>query len=356
MCVIIVKKGQRKLDQDIALKALSYNPDGFGIQMLDSGEVFKTMEMSVAQDWLTSERPFVFHSRLTTVGKTSLDNVHPIQINEHNWLFHNGTVQVPHTWCKDKSDSRFVADTLRKTPWQSWKDILSLTDSRFAYTRQSKSGKMYVNRVGTWHEQDGVYYSKSNVLEGQHLVAVYGTLRQGFGNHRLLRGAKCVGAGRTIDQYAMVCNGIPYVLPGHREDAYNVRVEVYAVDDSTLENLDRLENHPDWYERVKTKISLDNGLVADAWLYFNDVEVEPGTQFYSDYEHYRKPVAATYYSPTIFDLEDEDDSEYVFRQGDFMWDENEKLWFNTMTNDYWSTEEKDEYFELMNDNQLSLFG
>lgn len=353
MCVIIVKKGQQKLDQDIALKALAYNPDGFGIQMLDSGEVYKTMNIAEAQDWLTSERPYIFHARYTTVGKTSLDNVHPIQINEHNWLFHNGTVQVPHTWHKDKSDTRFVADTLRKTPWQSWKDILSLTESRFAYTRQSKNGKMYVNRVGTWHEENGVYYSKPTVLEGKHLVAVYGTLRKGFHNHKLLRHSNCLGSGQTIEQYAMVCTGIPYVLPGHREDGYNIHVEVYAVDDSVLASLDRLENHPDWYQRAKTKISLDNGLVADAWLYFNDVEITNDMRFYSNYEHYHKPSEPTYYSPSIF--EDEEELEERFCNGDFVWDDNEKLWFNIHSGDYWSDEEKEEYLDIENNNQLTLF-
>lgn len=353
MCVIIVKKEQGKLDQNIAAKALSYNPDGFGIQMLDSGEVFKTMNIAEAQDWLTSERPYVFHARLTTVGKTLLDNVHPVQINEHNWLFHNGTVQVPHTWSKDKSDTRFVADTLRKTPWQSWKDILSLTDSRFVYTRMSKKGKLYVNRIGRWHEQDGVLYSKSNVLEGKHLVAVYGTLRQGWSNHRLLESSKLVGAGQTIEQYAMVCEGIPFVLPGHREDGHNIQVEVYAVDDATLERLDRLENHPNWYERKDTKISLDNGLVINAQLYFNDVEVTNGMTFYADYEHYSKPPRSSLYTPTIFDDVEEHDKS-TFNNGDFIWDQQEKLWYNMVSGEYWTDEEKDQYLDLF-ENQLSLF-
>ena len=349
MCVIIVKKQTGKLDPVIAAQALSYNPHGFGIQTLDDGQVLRTMDIQEAQDWLRSERPYIFHARLTTVGETNLENTHPVQVNEHNWLFHNGTVAVPHTWDKKKSDTRFVADTLRKTPWQSWKDILSLTDSRFAYTRITKAGKVYVNRVGTWHEKDGVYYSKPNVIEKPNLVAVYGTLRQGHGNHHLLSSANLVDAGSTVDQYAMVCEGIPYVGSESRPDGHNIAVEVYAVDDETLQRMDGLENHPEWYQRKKVPIHLDNGLVVTAWLYFNDTVEFEGKTFYKDFEHYRTPVGQSLYRPTIFDSQATSvDSSFGY---DFLWDENEQMWFNLTTEQYLTDRE---YKEITNA-QLSLF-
>jgi gamma-glutamylcyclotransferase (GGCT)/AIG2-like uncharacterized protein YtfP len=349
MCVIIVKKQTGKLDQSIATQALCYNPHGFGIQTLDDGQVYHTMDIKEAQDWLQSERPYVFHSRLTTVGETNLENCHPVQVNEHNWLFHNGTVAVPHTWDKKKSDTRFVADTLRKTPWQSWKDILSLTPSRFVYTRKSKSGKMYVNRIGDWHEKDGVFYSKPNVLDKKHLVAVYGTLRKGFGNHRLMSTANLLDSGSTVDQYAMIAEGIPYVRSEVREDGHNIAVEVYAVDDSELLDMDRLENHPNWYTRKQVPIHLDNGLVVNAWLYFNDTVDVEGHTFYSDFEHYRKPMMQPLHRRSIFDeLEEEKHYDYGY---DFLWDDNEKMWFNLTTEQYLTD---GEYKRITNE-QLSLF-
>tara|TARA_R110002153_G_scaffold220015_1_gene372515 strand:+ start:11198 stop:12262 length:1065 start_codon:yes stop_codon:yes gene_type:complete len=353
MCVIIVKKQTGKLDPSIAAQALAYNPHGFGIQTLDDGKVLKTMNIAEAQDWLQSERPYIFHSRLTTVGTTDIDNAHPVKVNEHNWLFHNGTVQVPHTWDKDLSDTRFVADTLRKTPWQSWKDILSLTDSRFAYTRISKSGKVYVNRIGNWHEKGGVYYSKPNVLDCPHLVAVYGTLRKGFGNHRLLSSARLLGAGQTIEQYAMVAQGIPYVASGHREEGHNLRVEVYAVDDATLKQLDQLENHPEWYQRKEIKISLDNGIVVTSWLYFNDTVPIEDLPLLKDYADYREPTSPSVYSASIFDdYTEEDEGYYNSATGyDFIWDKEEEMWFNITTEQYLSDEE---YKEISNA-QLTLF-
>lgn len=349
MCVIIVKKQPGKLDPAIAAQALAINPHGFGIQTLDDGTVYHTMDIREAQDWLQSERPYVFHARLTTVGETSLENCHPVKVNEHNWLFHNGTVATPHTWDSKKSDTRFVADTLRKTPWQSWKDILSMTDSRFAYTRQSKAGKMYVNRVGEWHERDGVYYSKPNVLDKPHLVAVYGTLRKGFGNHGLLQSARLLDAGNTVDQYAMVCEGIPYVGSEVREDGNNIAVEVYAVDDETFARLDDLERHPEWYTRQEIPIVLDNGMVVNAWLYFNDTVNYEGMQFYKDFENYRTPVGRTVYRSSIFDeLEEVNGPDFGY---DFLWDDNEKMWFNLTTEQYLTDAE----YKEMTNAQLSLF-
>jgi len=352
MCVIIVKKQTGKLDPSIAAQALAYNPHGFGIQTLDDGNIYRTMNIAEAQDWLQSERPYIFHSRLTTMGETNLENTHPVQVNEHNWLFHNGTVQVPHTWDSKKSDTRFVAETLRKSPWQTWKDILSLTDSRFAYTRMSKAGKLYVNRIGNWHERDGVYYSKPNVLDKPHLIAVYGTLRKGFDNHRLLQDARLLDSGITIEQYAMVCEGIPYVASGHREDASNIVVEVYAVDDKTLKEVDGLENHPDWYKRKEVDIKLDNGVIAKAWLYFNDTVDVEGMRFYDDFGKYRKPTTSSLYRSSVFDEVEDYGSYHNSEAGfDFIWDKGENMWFNRATDDYLTDEE----YKEITSKQLTLF-
>ena len=352
MCVIIVKKQPGKLDPSIAAQALAYNPHGFGIQTLDDGNIYRTMNIAEAQDWLQSERPYIFHSRLTTMGETNLANTHPVQVNEHNWLFHNGTVQVPHTWDIKKSDTRFVAETLRKSPWQTWKDILSLTDSRFVYTRMSKAGKVYVNRIGKWHEKDGVYYSKPNVIDKPHLIAVYGTLRKGFGNHGLLSDARLLDSGITIDQYAMVCEGIPYVASGHREDGNNLAVEVYAVNDETLKEVDRLENHPEWYQRKEIKVKLDNGVIATAWLYFNDTVDVEGMRFYGDFANYRKPSGSALYRGNIFDeLEEYDDATNGSTGYDFIWDKAENMWFNLTTEQYLTDEE----YKEITSHQLTLF-
>lgn len=345
MCVIILKTSQQKLDDNIIAKALAFNPDGFGMQMLDTGTVHRTMDIQEAAEYLRSERPFIAHARLTTRGKTNLKNTHPFKIDDDNWLFHNGTVATPPKYPASKPDSQFVAETLATVPWKSWRGILSMSDSRFAWTRKTKSGKVFVNRTGTWFNRDGVFYSKNNVLSHKHLVAVYGTLRQGYGNHHLLYNAQFLESGYTVQEYPMVCTGIPYVReePGK---GYPIRVEVYAVNDDQLKALDSLEGHPDWYYRKPTEIRLDNGLTVTADLYFNPA-VNAGDKYYSDYEQYRKKER----QPTLFDKVpmsnsriawdnpyEHDDSDLLTPSlnddSDLIWDDNEQAYFNFVTGEY----------------------
>lgn len=326
MCVIIIKNNHERLDEAMIAKCLTLNPDGFGIQLLDDGTIYRTMDMATAQEYLRTSRPYVAHARLRTAGTTSLQNTHPVQINEFNWLFHNGTVCTPHTWDKSKSDTRFVAETLRSTNWRSWRSILEMTESRFCYTRVSKSGKYYINRTGQWHRDGNILYSKANVLEGgKNLVAVYGTLRQGFHNHHLLQDSMLLAPGETNESYRMVCDGIPYVLPGDTPEGHRLYVEVYAVDDETLARLDQLEGHPDWYYREPVRISLANHLQVTADLYFNPSANDNGVYF-KDYADYRDPIAPTTHIRSIFDDEPQDD--------DFIFDSEEGKYYNLVTGEY----------------------
>jgi gamma-glutamylcyclotransferase (GGCT)/AIG2-like uncharacterized protein YtfP len=103
------------------------------------------------------------------------------------------------------------------------------------------------------------------------LVAVYGTLKRGYGNHALLHGADFIAEAYTEDKYPLVVHGsgLPFLVdkPGVGK---NVKVEVYLVDKDTLEALDMLEGHPDWYER-KQKNVLCTGLSGDGFDYHNAI-------------------------------------------------------------------------------------
>ena len=105
-----------------------------------------------------------------------------------------------------------------------------------------------------------------------HLVFVYGTLKQGFSNHYYLSGSKFLGTGRTKEKYAMYVSGIPFVIMS--EPISPIQGELYQVDDITLAKLDSLEGHPGWYRREKVDVCLyddcsqDN--VRQAWIYFCD--------------------------------------------------------------------------------------
>lgn len=89
-------------------------------------------------------------------------------------------------------------------------------------------------------------------------VVVYGTLRRGGGNARLLAGAPMVRE-LTVRGRMHSLGGYPAVT---LEDGGEVRAELYKVDDATLARLDRLEGAPKLYQRTKIRI-----VEGDAWIY-----------------------------------------------------------------------------------------
>ena len=100
------------------------------------------------------------------------------------------------------------------------------------------------------------------------LVAVYGSLRKGKGNHRILDNDRTEYLGTTrvsgFDMYNM--GSFPFITDGGGE----ITVEVYRVTDSTTAyRLDALEGYPSFYNRKQ--VQTEYGL---AWIYFiNDFDV-----------------------------------------------------------------------------------
>jgi gamma-glutamylaminecyclotransferase len=94
-------------------------------------------------------------------------------------------------------------------------------------------------------------------------VFVYGSLKRGFVNHRVLARARFLGAGVTAPCFAMVDLGpYPGVVPGN----FVVTGEVYSVAPTTLASLDRLEANGRVYQRRIVPITLSRGPV-EAWIY-----------------------------------------------------------------------------------------
>jgi len=99
-------------------------------------------------------------------------------------------------------------------------------------------------------------------------VVVYGSLKRGFGNHRLLETAEFVGP--------CVFRGTMYSLGGFPAVSLHgdtqIVGELYDVDDATLSRLDGLEGfrghgERNWYEREK--IETNKG---PAWVYTQDAD------------------------------------------------------------------------------------
>ena len=80
----------------------------------------------------------------------------------------------------------------------------------------------------------------------QHLIFVYGTLRQGESNHGILSQAQRLGQHETPPEYALYDLGTyPAVISGHQV----IFGEVYLIDDVILKALDALEDVPVEYRR-----------------------------------------------------------------------------------------------------------
>lgn len=104
-------------------------------------------------------------------------------------------------------------------------------------------------------------------------VFVYGTLKQGFGNHRLLADSEFIGSAVSHDRFEMKTCGFPCLIKPREADASQplacVAGELYEVDDATLEQLDRLEGNGSMYQREKINFEITDAKyeVHEAWVY-----------------------------------------------------------------------------------------
>ena len=95
----------------------------------------------------------------------------------------------------------------------------------------------------------------------KQLVAVYGSLRHGLGNHRLLQGAEFKGLDTTQPEWTMYSlGGFPGLM---QEGETPITIEVYEVDVDTFARLDGLEGYPRFYNRVEI-----DTIYGKAWIYF----------------------------------------------------------------------------------------
>lgn len=121
-------------------------------------------------------------------------------------------------------------------------------------------------------------------------IAVYGTLKNGRGNHHLLAGCEFLGHGTTLDKYPLLAEGCPFLIDDENNpDGKHVVVEVYRVDAIALRDIDRLEGHPDWYIRKIKPIMMDSsGDILECYVYVQPKECAKGIHGYGDPSKYTK--------------------------------------------------------------------
>ncbi len=99
-------------------------------------------------------------------------------------------------------------------------------------------------------------------------VAVYGSLKRGHGNNRLLAAAEYLGRCMVRGKLTMVDLGYyPGVVIREKGDEGAVLCEVYRVDEDTLASLDLLEGNGSYYTRSKVDTQWKK-----AWCYFLPAE------------------------------------------------------------------------------------
>lgn len=102
-------------------------------------------------------------------------------------------------------------------------------------------------------------------------VFTYGTLKQGYGNHHHLMGAKLLGkAVSSSDHYVLTSFGIPFLRELVDDEVFEfsgkIAGEVYEVDKKQLASCDRLEGHPNAYCREEREFVVE-GKEVTAWVY-----------------------------------------------------------------------------------------
>jgi gamma-glutamylaminecyclotransferase len=106
------------------------------------------------------------------------------------------------------------------------------------------------------------------------LLFVYGSLKRGQHNHRLLRGQTFVAEAATLPRYRLLDLG-PY--PGLVQAAAGgrpIRGEVWRVDAATLARLDRFEGVPHLYDRRPVELA-DGPQAVEAYFYNRDAAGYP---------------------------------------------------------------------------------
>ncbi len=103
-------------------------------------------------------------------------------------------------------------------------------------------------------------------------VFVYGTLKKGFCNHHFLEKSRFLGKAETLNKYALYLKDY-YPFVTEYEKISIIKGEVYQINQQQLQQIDILEEVPDYYYRKLIKVKLiDSSKITDAFIYFNNIE------------------------------------------------------------------------------------
>lgn len=348
MCQIIVKPEGKKFNMKKLDKAQGWNEDGYGVSWWESDAVqtFVTMDYNRFKAVLSTLKntKAVAHLRNTTRGKTCLSNNHPFDIPS-GVMFHNGTVSGL-TCSGSGSDTEELARLINECDYTYVEDILPLVHQLIGDTMNrlvffENDGKITIVNEDLGQTEDGIWYSNDyhtkaktraesakgfgnggstflqthywdkesggykkiadknkqlpKVSEKPTKVFVYGTLKEGFGNHNFFLGdAKKLGKAKSVGKWAMIGTDMsfPYLLNRDTKDGMNINGEVYEVTPAELEALDRLEGVPSHYKKAYMYVEYeDKTLVSENVLVY--------VKSYPSVADYQRPFIDTFVKTTV---------------------------------------------------------
>ena len=317
MCWMLVKQAGKQVDFKAMDKAQKHNSDGYGVAWYEDGFVktYKTFNYSTFKGVVAALKQYtiVAHLRYATKGSKDFKNIHPFDVPS-GVMFHNGTMYG--LGDKDMSDSQELANTISECDYKYIEDIAPLIKpyiddkiNRLVFFEDN--GQVSIMNEDLGIIDDGVWYSNdyhekdegwcrggkcktkttyasatvtvekqapSKYDEKKHKVFVYGTLKRGYGNNRLLTDATYLGTAKTQERWAMIGKGaaFPYLLE-ENEKGYHVQGEVYVVSDMELARLDNLEGYPYHYTKQELIVNYTDDLTPE------EVTVYTKTQYRADY-------------------------------------------------------------------------
>lgn len=122
-------------------------------------------------------------------------------------------------------------------------------------------------KTGCWRCRYNNKRRTAYQLAKTYNIFVYGTLKRGCHNHRVIEGGTFVSEdalpGARIYGYTPV-GGVPFVVLDKAAPG-SVKGELYNVPHSVLLRLDRLEGHPHAYKR--TPVTLASGQRAEVYVW-----------------------------------------------------------------------------------------
>lgn len=106
------------------------------------------------------------------------------------------------------------------------------------------------------------------------ILFVYGTLKRGRPNHRLLAGQEFLGEAVTAPRYRVFDLGEYPGMVRDEESSLAIRGELFAVGECCLAELDDFEDVPNWFVREPVEVSGHE----QVWAFFLNTPIPEGAK------------------------------------------------------------------------------